>query len=76
MPAGQSVHSVSPSLSEYLPAGQLVQLVSSFSADSYLPGGHNEQESAIENGFLFGEDINDPAGQHPYRPLAPDGDLK
>ena len=67
VPGGQSVHSVSPGWLEYLPAGQIRQLVSSFSADSYLPRGQIEQEASSENGFIFGEDMNLPAGQHPYR---------
>ena len=78
LPAEQGLHSaseVTPVWSEYLPAVQilvrliLVQLVSSFStADSY-PVGQLEQESPIENGLTFGEDMYEPEGQQPYRAM-------
>ena len=43
--------------------------MSSPTADPYLPVGQLEQEDALENGLTFGEDMNEPAGQHPSRPV-------
>ena len=36
-------------------------------ADPYVPVGQLEQEVDVENGLTFGEDMNEPGGQQPYR---------
>ena len=59
---------VRPVSLEYLPTEQLTQLVSSLlTADPCVPVGQLEQEVDVENGLTFGEDMNEPGGQQPYR---------
>ena len=51
-----------------------MQLVSSLMAPAdleYQPFGQAVQEAAIVNGSWFGEDMNEPEGQHPRRPVEP-----
>ena len=38
---------------------------------AYRPIGQVVQEAAIENGLRFGEDMYEPEGQHPKRPVEP-----
>ena len=69
-PAGQDSQSVLPVPALDLPLGQLEQAVSSLSpAVPYQPFGQVVQEATTENGLWFGEDIYEPEGQHPKRPV-------
>ena len=56
-----SLHWERPVWSEYLPAEQSTQLVSSLSTGLYVLVGQLEQVVDVD------EDMNEPGGQHPYR---------
>ena len=57
-PSGHDLQSESPSWSEYFPAGQIVQLVSSFRPAASLPSGQFSQALASVNGLKLGFAMN------------------
>ena len=69
------VHEISVGEDDF-PAVQLLQLMSAFLKDSYVPVGQLEHDGVLVNGLKFGWNMKEPGAQHPNLPFVPEDDLK